>query len=1012
MEDTSEGKEITQQYNDAVQSLTHLQSEYNTLKSQYEQAMNYVQETEKLHRLNNELTKENSQLKRKIDDLNSRLEISIQHNQDLKEQLTNATNKNNYSVESIQKAITQEKDELIDQIENINISLKEAKKIIKENKKENDSLKHSISTFLQNAERKFRGHFTDLSDYELFLETQFSENQKSEITESNQFQESKSQITEYEKAIIKSQNKISKLQQRMQQLIKSKTKLEYQNEVLVKKLEEMEKNEQIAKKKNDEDFEEMKKSFELQLTSKDSQISSLQEKIKEKKVIVMPQSQYSISREATEKINLLTDELFDTKAKFESLSHKNQEMVNNLTVVRKQNSQLLKKSKKLETENDEIKRRLEKSELHEGELEKNLEESQEEIRKSRIEIEELKTQLHFNESQSKTDKIYLDQQKATVEEMTKSISNMKIEIAGLQSLLNKQKKELCSLYSERKNMVILLHRQSSLLKLFENQTNQLNQQKSRLTKQLAENEQEKLSAIQQQQAIQNQIVQQETVIPLTVWAQGSFPTELKTKILEEVEKSNSSLANKIERVLNVTSEFYQTHIEKVVHQRKNDKNKLKKEKNVFKKFIREILENLDIKTNEINDEVANRVIETIAQMNQSMKSLQTEKQQLKNMIDMLNEKLKTDNFSEATEKIEKLLNYLHQTKENLKNAHSKNRKLEKGIAKLSEQFEKERIDQKSLTDSLTSEKEKLISDLNRTQNSLNIEKSENEKIKTQLNLEKMSQDELIQTQNLSHEQQLTELSEKYERKEKELCSEISTLKDNNSHLIEKVYNSIKELEQTKKVNMGLRDMKESLNQQMTEMKSAFIMNQKDLISKFQQEKKNITSSYGNIINQLKTKNETLRKLLDTVTDKFAESEFRNRDLVAANARSQAEKRETAVQLESQKTILKRERQLMETKVRATQLSNDVKVQNLQEEMENRLNRMKQEIYSHVASSFSNFFNAKEELNDDQFKSIISAVSKHITRLEQQEKSIKELIGASNGTSIEEAVSRLLIASCH
>lgn len=461
-------------------------------------------------------------------------------------------------------------------------------------------------------------------------------------------------------------------------------------------------------------------------------------------------------------------------------------------------------------------------------------------------------------------------------------------------------------------------------------------------------------------------------------------------------------------------EFYQANIEKVVHQRKNDKNKLKKEKNVFKKFIREIMENLDIKTNEINDEVANRVIETIVQMNQSIKSLQTEKQQLKNMIDMLNEKLKTDNFSEATEKIEKLLNYLHQTKENLKNAHSKNRKLEKGIAKLSEQFEKERIDQKSLTDSLTSEKEKLISDLNRTQNSLNIEKSENEKIKTQLNLEKMSQDELIQTQNLSHEQQLTELSEKYERKEKELCSEISTLKDNNSHLIEKVYNSIKELEQTKKANMGLRDMKESLNQQMTEMKSAFIMNQKDLISKFQQEKKNITSSYGNIINQLKTKNETLRKLLDTVTDKFAESEFRNRDLVAANARSQAEKRETAVQLESQKTILKRERQLMETKVRATQLSNDVKVQNLQEEMENRLNRMKQEIYSHVASSFSNFFNAKEELNDDQFKSIISAVSKHITRLEQQEKSIKELIGASNGngTSIEEAVSRLLIASCH
>lgn len=1041
MDNSSEDKNIKQMYKDAVQSLAHLQTDYNTLKAQYEQAMVYVQQVEDLHHANNDLTKENLQLKKSIDELNSRLEISIQNNRELKSKIN--ASKQVSSMDSIYKSIEKEKSALVDQIEKINITLKESKKIIKEKSKENELLTKSINNLLETAKNKYHLQFESLSDFDSYLNSQSPENFRENVNEpiesveNSVYSRNDSRLDELQslnfakdERIRALKIKVKKLKQKLQQVASSGSK--YQKkcaefETVIKRFENSESSTNSIRMKYEKQIDQITQLFEGQLKSKNDQISSLQQQVKESKVIVMQQpqtNQFSPSQnsQSVEKINSLTDELCETKARLQSQIHKNKELVININTFRKSNQLLSANISRLESVNDGLKKRFEKSEFHEKELEKDLDDRREEVQNLRIEVEELKTQIHFNESQAKAEKANSTKKSSTIEEMTLAISNYKIELNSLQSLLSKQKKEISGLYTERKNLVILLQRQLQLLKLFETQLIAADSQNKILSKQFNESEKTKSKLIQQQQQQQQQfqaqiqqqqqLMKTESIIPLNFWTSSGFPHDLTKMIIEEVKIDGIPVSNKIQGVLNIILKYYTELVESIITKTKEEKSKNKTEKEVFKNFFKEVLQVLEIDNAEMNDDLPNEVCQNIIHMKQAMNALKEENEHLTNIINSFTEKTNSTNFSEADQKIEKLYKQLHKTKENLKNCTAKNKKMRKIIDEMSSESEKNSKEFNESIQNFQSENDRLKFELNSNQNRLKIVNIENEKLKNDLQTEKDNHEKEIRSTTTLHTQQINDISGKCQKEQQELLLQVEKLQNKVNFLTEKLNSMSRENEQLKKSNLLQKNIRESLNRQISELKNGFLLNNQEMTSKFKEEKEAVHSNYASIISQLKNKNETLRKLLDKVTESLSECETKNRELVAENSRITAEKREASVALESNLSAMKREKQLMDTKVRALQLQNEVKCQNIDDQIDQKVARAKQQIYATVAKAFSKFFDASSLLDDDQFDGIVEAAAEEVKRLEKQEEALRQLLALPMGRSIEDAVAKLLVSTYH
>lgn len=1039
MDNSTDSKNIKQQYNDVVQTLAHLQSDYNTLKAQYDQAMTYVQQVEDLHRVNKDLTIENSQLKKNIDELNSRLEISIQNNRELKSKIS--TTKQVSSMDSIYKSIEKEKAALSQQIEQISVTLRESKKVIKEKTSENELLLREINKLLETAKNKYQIQFESISDFDSFLNNQYQEKSRENVNESiensiysrndSRYDELQSMNLAKDERIHTLKLKMKKLKQKLQQVSMSNSKYQTKCIELEKALKRYEKSENSVnsiKTKYENQIEQITKLFESQIKTKDDQISTLQQQIKENKVILMqppPQTQFSPSQNAQsiEKINTLTDELCDTKAKLQSQIHKNKELLISINTFKKNSQILTANISRLESVNDGLLKRSEKAEFHEKELEKDLNERCEEIQNLRIEIEELKTQIHFNESQAKAEKVSSSKKSSTIEEMGLAISNYKIELNSLQSILSKQKKEISSLYSERKNFVILLHKQSQLLKLFETQLITADSQKKSISKQFNELDKLKQKLVQQnqqqQQHLQNQILQQqqqmkaESIVPINFWTSSGFPHDLTQMIIEEVRNSDGfPVSNKIQNVLNLILKYYMELIESIYSKSKEEKVKNKQEKEIYKKFVKEVLQILEMNIDDLNDDLSNEVCQNIFQLKKANSALQEENERLSKIINSFTEKTNSTNISEADQKIEKLCQSLHKTKENLKNCMSKNKKMRKCIDTITSKTEKEKKEFNDIIQKLQTENDQLKFELNSNQNRNKILNIENEKIKNDLQTEKINHEEDIKSATNLHTQQINEISSKTEKQQNELINQIEKLQNKITLLTEKMNSMKQENEQLKKANIIQKNLRESLNRQISELKNGFLLNNQEMSNKFKQEKEQVHSSYTNIVSQLKNKNETLRKLLDNVTENLSECQSKNKELIAENNKIASEKREAIVALESSTNSMKREKQLMETKVRALQLANDVKCQAFEDEVDQKVAKTKQKIYALIAKAFSKFFDASLTLDDDQFEGIVEAASDEVKRLEKQDEALRQLLGLPPGKSIEDAVARLMVSTYH
>ena len=1006
--------------NSQIQTISRLQNDYNSLKLQYEKAMTYVQQIDDLHRKNGDLQRENALLKSNHDELSHRLELSLQLNNELKDKLKTQNEK----ISTVVDSGVNEKDikERAEHVRRLKDQLDEKKKIVKCLREENENYKNAVSSLIETAKRKCSINFTSVQQIEDFiLKNNFASNNNNCCNDNNN-----TNNNEVAKNVMK--EKMFKLQ-----IKKLRQKVRKDKEIrpkLIARIRELEARVRFADNSDNmlasqrSQFEKQMKditmSFESQLAAKDSQILTLQSRIKEQKILVMPPSRVNVDYE---KLNPLADELCDVKAKLQTQKHKYKESKITLESSQKKILELTDTLKITEATNIDNKKRADSAEMRNRELESKMNENETELNSLRIEVEELKTQLHFNESQTRAEQLNASKRDSTIEEMTVSMSNMKLEITSLQVQIDKQKKELATLYSERKSLVALLHRQSELLNSFEQQLMIADSQKKSLTKQLEIEKSSKTICSQPNDLIQKTLLTQqnpqnqksEPKIPINVWTSLDLPHDLMQNIVEFVKIESTPVSTKIQKVLNLVSSYFEEQLGMLAEKCKFDKKESKRQADFFRKFSQDVIQIVDVLSSkstctslsrEIDDRLFKEVIERIKQMKQNSNDLLYENKRLSDLINNLIQKLNTDNVPNAINQIESLQTTVRESKTKIHFLLSKRHKLQKVIQEISHKFASSKVHFQDQLKKLQHDNQLLKSQITEFENSLKIVTNENDKIKMDLDMTKMNHNEEMQSNDEKYQSEIKELSERKDKEIQELASHVNKLQEKNQNMLNKLNDANREIEQLKRTLQLLKSSRDTLNKQISESSKQFEDTQKDILLKFDQEKASIHSSYSNVLAQLKNKNATLRKLLDSTSESLAESESKNKDLISLNTQICAEKRQALVNLEAQKNEIKREKQLIDTKIRAAQLANDIKCQRITDEMNTKFEAQKRQIYAKVAHEFSRYFDANQILDDDQFCKLISTVSAEMNRLLHQENALSELLN-TNGKNLEDAVANLL-----
>ena len=116
--------------------------------------------------------------------------------------------------------------------------------------------------------------------------------------------------------------------------------------------------------------------------------------------------------------------------------------------------------------------------------------------------------------------------------------------------------------------------------------------------------------------------------------------------------------------------------------------------------------------------------------------------------------------------------------------------------------------------------------------------------------------------------------------------------------------------------------------------------------------------------------------------------------------------------EAQRDEMKREKQLIDTKLKAIELSSQIQIQSLTEQQNSKVELAKHEAFSMVANAFKRFFDPRNQLDEEYVQSLLERASSELDRLLKQDTDIRRIIGISNTDSIQDAIAKILMSAYH
>lgn len=982
---------LKQQLLEAQQEISRLKEENITLKKQYEEALKLTNQMDEIHQENAVLTRSITKLKSENDDLNKRLKICLQMNEDNKNKQQNSIPDNRANLNELRESLEKSNKIHQEQVAELNNVVQETTQMLESVKNQNSDLRSIIKGIVEAGESYFGETFSSPESLRQFFlipkpKIEVSDEKKSEVP-----QPIDSSVLDGLKAKIKNERKLRKeLASKLSETEKEHENQAQQFQKIINDLENKVSELQKISKDN-----ELKRKHEIaetlsKTTIYEDSINRLKIKIQDLK------EQNQKLEELQNRPNPLAPELNDLKDQVSSQNQKIQENLASISTLKNQISSLIAQLKASEMRIESTKKKLGDSKDANEKLNKEQVKLRTELSKLELTNEELKEKLKATSAQLKADRSTIQQNCSAFDQLESNYSKSKSSVQLLQNALDKTKDDISNLYKERENLISTIQKLNSLLISYENY---IHQQKKLLKKRKAE----------ECKKVEPQIIETfvEPEIPITSWFSTEFSRDL-TNMIQEVAKNEALPINaKLRHVLSVIGKYYNSQIddaEKIIKGKEEIFNELSDK---FNNFLNGIGNQIDIDLLSISDPIK-PTIEWIINLKDQKTEADVQRESVSNELKDLLDNLQLSTPADIEKKMAKLQMDLNTALNELRKERKRSKKQKQTQKELGDSFEEH---QREIEEVFNKQKKK-IELLEKKVDDYEIEirqlKTKNTDLSNEIIRLKSDNEEQVGEVTAEKNAFLKQMRDEYEKEKVELLSVIEEKTIRIEGYCKQLVKLEKEASQWKRTAEALKKQKKEKDKELAEIKSQFEEEDNDWKEKIQNEKIIMSQQFNNIIAELKSKNKEYRALLNKTSEALNDSDEKIKILTARLAEAENTNQQNLLKLASQKDEIEREKQLIDTKIKASQLSNEMKCQSMLEKERSNQEMEKRKLFGFVAKSFHQFFDGRKQLNDECFKILIKNASDEIERLMSEDAATRRLLGISPSESIQDSVAKLLL----
>ena len=999
-----------------------LKLELDGYKRQYEEAMKYLKQFEDIQAIVADLRKENGKLVAEKDELGRRLDISLMKIEELS---------NKEKAEPISPAFTVELSDLKQQLQNekignekkmqeMNLAIQESSELLKAKTRDNEELQSMLNNLVEAAQVRFGVPFTSPTVLHGFLlkpVPEISESQsvsvRSEDSEARNIEKELVMQVKRFKKLAKSEIKARKKMEQACAAIerKSETKVQEAEKIaneLEKKIcavqEDVKRKDDVHKREL-ENKETVIKNLQNELDQARREVQSLklaqvQKQIKDAAPPppVVPQGPPPEFTELKEKAQLQAEKLKESMACISSL--------------RKKVTLLTAQVKSLESSKQEVEKTATENAARLEELENVARDLKEKNEQLRIEKDEMDIKLTFNSSRAKAEQMNSSKAKVTIEALTGEVTQLKSAIARTENLFNHQRKELDRYRKERTTTIAIIQKLNSLVQVYDKQCMDMNKEMTEMKKKLQ---------VQRNKPVFKPppvVEEKKEEVPVNVWTNNELPKSLIDKIKGTVRMNDFPIAHRIQQVMSVIATYYNQVESANEQEKKNAKIEFDNRISMVNKFLAglgKVVDRCDLSIDALESDplLSCEIPDTITKLRQANKDLLDQTALQEEKIVALLGKLEVGTIPEAVSQVDQMCKYIACLQTKLKKAAAKNNKLERVQHVMSEEFEAIEAEHKKAVEEhkqqlemkqaeLANEAQKHEEELARVRSE--VEQLRNTQTKETEDTEKSSNDEFsrnIERLLIEAQQQKAQISLEMEE-HREAAEKAKREADK----------ATKEIAQWRKTAKLLKTAKEAREHQIQQLLKQIAEQEKKSNEKLITDRKTQQAKYEQIISELRTKNASLTKYLDQSANAISECECKIKELSSVNSQLTIEKNQAFVKCEAQRDEMKREKQLIDTKLKAIELSSQIQIQSLTEQQNSKVELAKHEAFSMVANAFKRFFDPRNQLDEEYVQSLLERASSELDRLLKQDTDIRRIIGISNTDSIQDAIAKILMSAYH
>ena len=952
----------------------------SSLQKQFDDLLQIQDQIECIHKQNSKLTEDLRKATEEKDELSKRLEINVKIIDEVKQ---NAEAEKKELQQKLQKAndemcakVDMEKNQTEKEFKQ---KIDEMSALIENQEKELNQMKKTNMELLESAKIYFNQSFNDSETLNYY----FRNNKKDTSAKNDSLDKN---LTDAMESIKKLKLKQKKLKQKCQNdkiklnesaneidLLKKQNKeLKNDNTIIItnmkKKIDDLKKQNSEKQKQNENNFNKQISTLNEMLENEKKLSKELEEKLEK------AQGQ----KDSKDEIKELCDK------QIESLNNQIREIKTSLISSQNQNSCLTKQIQTL----SEKKRNETKELINENkELKKNNSELQNENEKIKLELSKLKDENlnctskinDLNLTNDHYNSIFNDEKNKN-KKINESLDILKITF-------NKQKEEIEKLNKQKNNFIGIIQKQEKALNEFEHICNELNQKlKSQKTQ----------IKMQQKTINQNNNKFKSIEIPITSFICSSFPRELCSIIYKIVNNDDETLI-KLKNVLEKIGDYYNNEISLLTKKEEVSKRINQKIENILTS-LSELLKDSSINFNEFieNTKFDQYLISKISQLINSNIELNSINNKLEEGLNSIHQELNTASIPEILAQIDNL-------KVDITKLISRNNKLQKN--------------QKKVKKSTKELKEQTNKEFKHAQDEIMLKNERIQELEEENELLNKKYQDLIKKSSQIKMNFINQLSDSQKEKTEGITRLHKHIEENNNMHDEKIQqkdNQIKEMKdkinqlelesaQWKQTAIYLSNIKVDNEQQIHKLEEKL---EKKKSNQNQEPQK--LAQYIQTIEQFKLQNNELRNMLDKITKSASDYEVKNNEIKERINELSLENQRLKSRIDLQTDEIEREKQILNSKMKATEISITTKAQIDTEIIKTSFSNEKRKLYAFFANNFNYLFDPTQKLTDDNFKKFVIKCSDEMQLLMKQEQSIRRLLGINQGENIEKAISSILV----